>query len=312
MSPFSLTVIIPTYNSETYITNLLECLNNQTYKDFSILIVDDHSTDKTVSLLRKYETKDDRLKIIALQENHGVSYCRNIGINNVDTAYLTFIDHDDWIDINALEKCSKFFRQKVDVINYGLSYDYIDFLLTEKKYNYPKDFCLVGDYALKIYGHTIHDEVKITPIVNNKIYRSAFLKQNKIFFNEETRYQEDDVFTFKVLLSANTIAFASKCYYHYFQNPKSAIHQVSEVSINHFILSYSGLLKYLKDLSLFEKYKDEFYLKFKASLIGVIRRTIAFGTNLNDNYQLLASLYRQLYENFDIGEFLLYCNLNKI
>ncbi|MDE6667142.1 MAG: glycosyltransferase family 2 protein [Clostridia bacterium] len=307
-----LTVIIPTYNSEKYIENLIQCLNNQTFQCFSILIVDDNSTDGTISLLKKYETNDARLKVIALTENHGVSYCRNVGIEHVKTPYLTFIDHDDWIDLNTFEKCSQYFNKNVDVINYGLSYDYIDFLLTEKKYIYNNNFCLSGDYALKIYGHTIHDEVKITPIVNNKLYRSAFLKQHNILFNEATRYQEDDIFTFKALLFAKKVAFVSECYYHYFQNPESAIHQVSETSINHFVISYKSLLTHLKDLSLFEKYKNEFYLKFKASLIGVIRRTVTFGKDLKQNYQLLASLYRQLYENFDIGEFLFYCNLHKI
>ena len=307
----ALTVIIPTYNSEKFITKLLQCLENQIFQDFNILIIDDHSNDKTVSIVNNFKS-NKKIKLICLSENHGVSYCRNLGIINTDTPYLTFIDHDDWIDINTFDRCSQFLHQGVDVINYGLSYDYLDFLLTEKKYIYQKDFWVSGDYALKIYGHTFHDEVKITPIVNNKLYKTSLLKQYKIFFNENTRYQEDDIFTFKVLLIANKIAFVSGCFYHYFQNPDSAIHQVSEISIDHFIISYSSLQKYLKEISLFDKYKNEFYLKFKASLIGVIRRTVSYGKNIQNSCHLLASLYKQLYENFNIEEFLIYCNLNKI
>lgn len=312
MEKYSLTVIIPAYNSQKYIGKLLQCLENQIYKNFCILIIDDFSQDDTVSLIGRYAAENPRIKLITLPENHGVSHSRNLGIKYAETPYLTFIDHDDWIDINAFSKCSAFFNQNIDVINYGLSYDYVDFLMTEKKYRYDKDFCLYDDYALKIYGHTVHDEIIITPIVNNKIYKTEFLKNNNIFFNENTRYQEDDIFTFKALLFSKSVAFASDCFYHYFQNPDSAIHQISETSINHFVVSYSVLQQYLKDLSVFEKYKNEFYLKFKSSLIGVIRRTVEFGKDLKQNYKLLASLYKQLYENFNIEEFLYYCNLNKI
>lgn len=308
----TLTVIIPTHNSEKFIEKLLQCLDNQTYSDFCILVVDDCSIDNTVLLIKNYPMRKSKISLIELNDNHGVSYCRNIGIKNATTPYLTFIDHDDWIDLNTYENCRIFFSQSADIINYGLSYDYDDFMMTEKKYIYKKSFCLFGDYALKIYGHTIHDEIKITPIVNNKIYRTDFLQKNGIYFNEGIRYQEDDIFTFKTLISAGLVAFTADCYYHYFQNPESALHMVSDTSINHFVLSYSDLQKFLKEHGLFERYKNEFYLKFKSSLLGVIRRTVQFGKDISDSCSLLASLYRQLYENFNIAEFLHYCNIRGI
>ena len=311
MTKPSLTVIIPAYNCEKYINKLLCSLNNQIYKDFCILVVDDHSTDGTLNALKKYNNIIN-LKIIPLPENHGVSYARNIGIQYAETQYITFIDQDDWIDINTFYNGSQYFKNNIDIINYGLSYDYLDYLQTEKKYIYARNFIVTGEYALKIYGHTIQDEVKITPIVNNKIYNMKFIRDNNIYFNEETRYQEDDIFTFKALLSAKSVAFIAGSYYHYLQNPNSAIHQVSETSINHFVKSYSHLQEYLKSNRKFEQYKDEFYLKFKASLKGVIRRTVEYGQNPDIIRRLLASLYKQLSINFDIEEFLIYCDLHKL
>lgn len=305
-----LTVIIPTYNSEKFIGNILSSLASQIFKNFSIIIVDDASSDNTISIIKEQCKQNPQIKLISLKENHGVSYTRNIGIHNAKTPYITFIDSDDWIDISAFQDCSKYFIENVDIINYGLSYDYLYCNKSHQKYIYKYDCIISGEYALKIYGHTIHDKYAITPIVNNKIYRLDFLLENEIFFDEETRYQEDDVFTFKALLFAKKYGFISSSCYHYLQNPTSTIHQVSQVSINHFIISYKHLLDFLNEKQIFEKYRNEFYLKFKSSLIGVIRRTIHYCNEVKQKRQLLIKLIKSIIENFDVEELLTYFDID--
>lgn len=305
-----LTVIIPTYNSAKYILNLLECLSNQIYQDFEILIVDDGSTDNTPSLIKKFSSIS-HIRLVESDQNYGVSHARNVGLLQAKTPYITFIDADDWIDICTFENCSKYFIEDLDVITYSLSQDYIKPEKRIYKYIYDKDCIISGKYALKIYGHTIHDRYKITPIVNNKIYKLSFLKKNKILFCENTRYQEDDIFTFKVLLYAEKLAFVANCCYHYLQNPNSALHQISTTSIEHFIESYQSLLIYLKQKRLYKIYKDEFYLKFKGSFVGVLQRTIDFCKNEKNTRKYLTLLFSKMMETFNITDFLNYFDLKK-
>lgn len=305
-----LTVVIPVFNGENYISRALLCLQNQTWQNFNVLIINDCSTDSTKEIIESFAENNEKISVINLSHNHGVSYCRTLGIKQCKTPYITFLDHDDWLDINTYECCFKSVEIDSDVLIFGLNYEYLDIDVSETKYFYKNDFKVSGDYALKIYGHTIKDSFKITPIINNKIYRLDFLKMHEIVFNEHIRYQEDDIFTFEVLLQAKKVMFIANCKYHYFQNPKSVIHTVSELSVTHFVGAYSALKTYLDSHNCFDKYKNEYYLKFKSSLKGVIHRTVHYSKNQSEMQYLLALLYKQLNESVNIEDFLAYCDLS--
>lgn len=307
-----LTVVIPVYNGEKYITRALECLQNQTWKEFNIIIVNDASTDNTKSIIESYAKRNKNISVVNLSQNKGVSYCRTLGIKKCITEYITFLDHDDWVDIDTYENCCYAILANVDIAIFGLNYEYIDIDVSERKYVYDKIFTIDGEYALKIYGHTIKDSFKITPIVNNKIYKREFLIQNNICFNENVRYQEDDIFTFEALMHAHKVMFIPDSQYHYLQNPNSTIHHVSEFSVENFVAAYRTLSDYLKSKACFDKYKDEYYLKFKSSLKATIRRIVKYGHSSIEVQHLLALLYVKLTDVIDMEDFLSYCDLYQI
>ncbi len=309
MESKTLTVVLPVYNGEKYIKRALECLQNQTWNNFNILIINDASTDDTNSILESYAKRNPKISVINLSQNMGVSYCRNLGIKTCKTEYITFLDHDDWVDLGTYENCLKVIQNDIDIAIFGLNYEYIDLDVSEKKYIYNKNFTITGEYGLKIYGHTIKDSFKITPIVNNKIYKLKFLINNSLYFNEQVRYQEDDIFTFEVLMYAQKVMFIPNSQYHYLQNPKSVIHQVSDFSVENFIMAYETLKNFLKTQACFEKYKNEFYLKFKSSLKGTIHRITQYGKSQTEIQHLLALLYKKLMEVVEIEEFFSYCDL---
>ncbi|MEM8832521.1 MAG: glycosyltransferase family 2 protein [Cyanobacteria bacterium P01_G01_bin.19] len=101
MTP-EVSVIIPTYNSEAYISQALESIFNQTYRNFEIILVDDASTDSTLEIARNFS--DERLVIISNQENHGVSFGRNCGIAAAKGNWIALLDSDDWYDPKRIEK----------------------------------------------------------------------------------------------------------------------------------------------------------------------------------------------------------------
>ena len=94
-------VIIPVFNAGKNVENCIQSLLNQTYKNFEILIIDDGSTDNTLTILEKYE-RNKKIKVIH-QTNSGVSTARNLGISEANGKYIGFVDADDRVRPNYLE-----------------------------------------------------------------------------------------------------------------------------------------------------------------------------------------------------------------
>ena len=96
-------IVIPVYNVEHYLHKCLDSVIKQTYKNLEIIIVNDGSTDNSLSICKKYADEDSRIKLIS-QENKGLSGARNTGIKEVSGDYIYFIDSDDWVKEDAIEK----------------------------------------------------------------------------------------------------------------------------------------------------------------------------------------------------------------
>ena len=95
-------VVIPVFNCEDRIVQCVNSVLNQTYRNIEVIIIDDGSTDKSSEILKK-EISDKRIRFFS-QENHGVSYTRNRGINLAKGKWVSFVDADDYIEKNTIEK----------------------------------------------------------------------------------------------------------------------------------------------------------------------------------------------------------------
>lgn len=96
-------IIIPVYNAEKYISRCLDSIINQSYKNIQIIVIDDGSTDKGVLILDKYKEDDNRISVYRT-ENRGVSYARNLGIEKAKGEYFVFVDADDFVQKDMIEK----------------------------------------------------------------------------------------------------------------------------------------------------------------------------------------------------------------
>ena len=118
-----LSVIVPVYNCEKYLPACLDSLINQTYNDTEIICVNDGSKDNSLTILKDYENKDKRIKVID-KPNGGVSSARNTGILASRGNYVTFIDSDDYLDLDLYEKCmQKIKSENADVLAFGLMFE---------------------------------------------------------------------------------------------------------------------------------------------------------------------------------------------
>ena len=109
-------IIIPVYNVEKYLKKCLDSVINQTYKDIEIICVNDGSKDGSENILKEYATKDSRIKIIE-KKNGGLSSARNAGLDVASGEYCYFVDSDDWIELNTIEKLTDIILSNdVDVV----------------------------------------------------------------------------------------------------------------------------------------------------------------------------------------------------
>lgn len=118
-------IITPSYNCEKFISSTIESVLNQTYENFEMIIVDDSSTDKTTEIVKKYQKKDKRIKLIVLDSKGGASIARNTAIKEAKGKYIAFLDGDDMWCPEKLEKQISFMEDNNIYFSYS-DYEYID------------------------------------------------------------------------------------------------------------------------------------------------------------------------------------------
>ena len=119
MNP-KVSVIMPVYNHEAYLSTAIESVFNQTFKDFELIIVDDGSTDKSLKIAFEYQNKGYNLTIIAIPLNRGISYARNRGVKISEGDYIAFLSSDDIWKPTFLEKMIKIYPRGITFCGYNL------------------------------------------------------------------------------------------------------------------------------------------------------------------------------------------------
>ena len=199
----NVTMVIPVYNSEKYISRCIDSVLNQTYKNVDILIINDGSKDNSQKILDEYEKKYKNITVIK-QENMGVANTRNKAIQMTNTEYIMFMDNDDYIDKDYIETLLKNAEDgKYDIVVCGYRRPNEDGkILREVK---------LENYELSKYSVS-------TPW--SKIYRTDFLKKNDLeFLNNDIG--EDLYLNFQAYACSNKIKTIDYVGYNWFFNTKS-------------------------------------------------------------------------------------------
>lgn len=127
------TVLIPAYNTEKYIGTAIESILNQTFKDFELIIVNDCSTDNTLNILKDYEKKDKRIKILSNKVNQKTARTLNTGLREAKGEYVARLDADDWSYPDRLEKQVKFMDENPDIVLSSGNMEICDSKLNKRK-----------------------------------------------------------------------------------------------------------------------------------------------------------------------------------
>jgi len=118
-------IITPTYNAEKFIRATIESVQNQTYQNWEMILVDDASTDKTVKIISDFAEKDSRIKLFKLEQNSGNGFARNIALEKAVGKYIAYLDADDLWFLNKLEKQIAFLKENNLHFTFGF-YECID------------------------------------------------------------------------------------------------------------------------------------------------------------------------------------------
>lgn len=206
-----ISIIVPVFNVEKYLSKCIESLVKQTYKNIEILLINDGSQDNSLNICKEWEKKDDRIKVFS-QRNQGLSEARNTGIKNAKGNYICFVDSDDLVLSDFIEILYYLIKK------YGCEIAQVNFIEKtddeiEKKINIEKQ--IFNEKILSsrdmIKGLTTNDHKK-NVIVCNKIYKKE-LFENLSFKNG--KIYEDEFFTWKVFMKCKKIAVSDKILYVY-------------------------------------------------------------------------------------------------
>lgn len=184
-------IIIPVYNREKYISRCISSVINQTYKNLEIIIVDDGSTDDSLNIVRSFD--DNRLKIIE-SENKGVSNARNIGIQNASGKYIMFVDSDDYI----LDEMVENFVREMEETDADLVCG--NFANTKIK-NIHEKITISSEYSAQDYVVNYYNICPYNCPVS-KLYKRALITEP---FDVELFKSEDMVFNLNYLNNAKLI-----------------------------------------------------------------------------------------------------------
>ena len=262
----TVSIVIPVYNVEKYLTRCLNSIINQTLDDIEILAVDDGSTDNSGRILDEYQLKyPEKLKVFH-KKNGGMSDARNYGIQYVTGEYVGFVDSDDYVEPEMFEKMYLKAKEKM--------YDIVvcDFWEVKqgKKHAYTsrveKDG--EGEDYIKNSMLTIYSSPW------NKIYKKELLCKN--LFTKGVWY-EDVEFLYRLLPDVNSIGVVHECFYNYMIR-EGSISNSAHKKIYDQIKNWNGLIEYYKKRGIYDVYKEELeycYIRFLLAIF--IKSASQFG-----------------------------------
>ncbi|MBR2614401.1 MAG: glycosyltransferase [Clostridia bacterium] len=227
-----ISIVVPIYNVEKYLSDCVKSLIEQTYDNIEILLVDDGSTDGCGEICDAYANLDSRVRVIH-QSNGGVSIARNTGVKNAKGEYVLFIDPDDWFEKNTVEiLVNEIKGGDIDVLRFNYVKEYGDYsqenknsLLEEKVYQ-DEEFNQVLRKNVGLVGKELRsiENFNFLASVCFGCYKKSIILDNNIEFTDIDKIGsfEDGLFNLQFLMKAKSFVYIDKCLYHYRKNNAGA------------------------------------------------------------------------------------------
>lgn len=242
-----ISVIVPVYNVDNYLSRCIESILNQSEPDFVLILVDDGSTDTSGAICDNYAEKDKRIHVIH-KENGGLSDARNKGVDwsliNSKSEWITFIDSDDWIHpeyLNFLLSAAISSNVDISVCRYEEKNEFSEY-----------------DHVNNLFDVYDTEDLYVNQRVNmvvawGKLYKKVIFQNLRFPYG---KLNEDEFTTYKALFQYKRIAFLDNALYFYFQNPKSIMQSKWTKGRLDSIEAISNQIPYFKNMGLKKAYSS--------------------------------------------------------
>ena len=204
-----ISIVMPVYNKEKYIARGIHSILVQTFKDWELIIIDDGSTDGSLNQCKKF--RDSRIQVFHTL-NRGVSEARNLGISKATGEYITFIDSDDFVAENYLEKI---YRPDEEMVIGGVAKVDINGKVIERICPYLDGNVYIEDMAKTFYKEQL--ATGIYGFVSSKLIKKSVIEKNKIRFDSKINLAEDYDFFLKIYGCIEQVWFTDYTGYYYEQ-----------------------------------------------------------------------------------------------
>ena len=210
-------VIVPVFNAQDYLERCINSLINQTLKEIEIILVDDGSSDNSLSICKNFAKTDSRVKVLH-QDNSGASAARNAGLLMAQGRYIGFVDADDYVEknmyyqlVHCLNECN------ADIAIFNLFTNEKETKAFLKSGLYQKEDIIKEIYPRLICRVNSENQAVIRGAVWCKLFSKKLLDDNSIKYNEELVYNQDSLFSIDAILNCDKVICLSEKYlYHHF------------------------------------------------------------------------------------------------
>jgi glycosyltransferase involved in cell wall biosynthesis len=309
---------MPVYNVESFVSEAIESILNQTFKAIQLIIINDGSTDQTGFIVENYAKLDNRINVIH-KKNEGPSSARNLGIEKATGDYVYFIDGDDYLDPNALETIVNLIQKNaVDIICFGIKTFKEDSLVKhnldlekkdeyyERKYLARKEYSGIDFYEKQVEKNSL----VCSPCLY--ITKKTLLDEKKIKFYHGILH-EDELFTRLAFIHANQILFIENKFYNRRYRPNS-ITTIAYSDINAISLLTIAEELHIHNKALRNHLLNEDVIKFYELSLSLIEKlSVTNYTKIDDTVKRLSkSPLSTLLANYNTRLFILQCKKNNL
>lgn len=246
-------IIVPVYNAEKYLKEALDSVVHQIFTKFEVIVINDASTDSSLSIIRDYQARDSRIKLIDLKQNRGSGYGRNIALTKAKGKYVLFLDADDFLMRSALELANNAIRRKskIDVLVWG-------FTMCNKRGIQKKEF--LPSKPIKKKGET---PFKLGLLRRKGFFafpwiyviRRKFINKHQLSFTEGIFFQ-DIQFTMQSLYFAKSVRVIPTPCVNYRKHGSSVTGHSTKQKIYDKFFAHENIKNFLMEQQTFPYYKS--------------------------------------------------------
>lgn len=245
-------IIVPVYNVEDYISECIESIQKQTYRNLQIILVDDGSTDHSGILCDEYAKQDRRIRVIH-HPNRGLVMARKCGLECAEGAYVGFVDGDDSIDSNMYQSLvNELERSGADFVESGIWQNDIKFVAkVQGLINISQK-----NEKIKFLETVLEPDNHVNPSTCTKLFRAELIKKCYMQISKDNQLGEDLINLFICVMECNKVALVGSAYYYYRVRNDSMIHSKNRNGIREQIRMYEGICRVLTTYNCYQELKE--------------------------------------------------------